>query len=145
MCRKNPKLGVSPEGTLLEFIADLSRDFGFAYERFLNFEKDSHSDPRFVFCAARGNSHVKVTEHRTGKTFVNSKDTTVFKAPNSLHSLKSDQTIFECLVFLPTVDRLRTVFSSRGYKESQWKVISSGIREVRRSTWFNALVERYFH
>jgi AraC-like DNA-binding protein len=142
---QNPRLGVMPEGILLDYVADVSGDFGFAYERFLNFQKDSHSHERFVFCAARGASLFKVTELKTGKRFVNSKDTSVFKAPHSLHSLKSDQTIYENLVFLPTAQRIRAVFNERGYKDGQWAILNSGIREVNRTPWFNALVERYFH
>lgn len=141
---QNPKLGVSPEGTLLDFAADLSNDFGFAYERFLNFAKDSHSHERFVFCTARGNCVFEVTELRTGKTFTNSKSSTVFKAPHSRHSLKCDQTIYENLVFLVTTSRIRKAFEELGYSDRLWNTINEGIREIPRSEWFNALVERYF-
>lgn len=140
----NPKLGISPEGTLLEFTADLDSDFGFAYERFLNFEKAEHAHDRFVFCAARGSCRFEVTELSSGKKFTNSNSTTVFKAPKSAHSIRCSQMVYENLVFIPTEKRMRQAFDEAGYTEKEWRFLSRGIRELQRSNWFDSLVERYF-
>lgn len=139
-----PVLGIMPEGTLLEFNVDLSTDFGFAYERFLNFEKDCHAHDRFVICAARGPCVFEVTEHKSGKKFTNSKDSIILKPPGSTHSLKSLKIIYENFVYLPTFERMKRIADELKISSDEWQLLQRGIISLPRGQWLDALVERFF-
>ncbi len=79
----NPMLGISPEGLLLDFKADLTSEFGFAYERFLDFEKAAHAHNRFVICTARAGTDFQVKDEQTGKRFLCNKGLFIFKRRSS--------------------------------------------------------------
>ncbi len=142
--QSNPVLGVSPDGTLLDFKADVQSDFGFAYERFLDFEKEAHAHNRFVICTARTGSEFEVKDERTGKRYLNTKELFIFKPPMINHSLRSLKTVYDNIVFLPSEKKMRETFDALGYDEKTWtQMMSGGIRSVRRSEWLDMLSERY--
>jgi AraC-like DNA-binding protein len=149
MNKKNPfksygSLGISPEGVLLDFKADLSSQMGVAYERCLNFTKGAHSHERMVICCARGSTRAEIRDERNPKNiYTNSPQTIVVKPANFYHSVKSLTVIYEDLALLPTVQFVKTVAQTFSFSESQISQFLKSCQEVRRSKWLNELLDQY--
>ena len=139
-----PKLVIEPEGALVDIRLELAPPMGIAYERCLNFVKDTHAHDRVVICAARGSTRAEIRDFRSGAVYVNTCDVVILKPPGFQHSIKSLTAVYDDVSLLPTVEFVNVVATGCGYNQKSIKLFLSVCREVNRSTWLNELIEQYF-
>ena len=140
---RTPLLGIEPYGTLLTMEVDVGREMGFAYERCLNFEKDSHAHDRVVICAARGSTRAEIRGEQPGNVFINTSKHVIVKPPGFRHSVKSLTTVYDNLALLPTPAMVRRVGLSADLHESDIVLFLSRCWQIERSSWLNEVLERY--